>query len=462
MFAFKFLQDADRCTRIEIGGGFYYSYRMFDEQVDVVRYIRPYRFFFENRIRLIQKDFELTNIPSHFNVRYVGKGDPAEQVRIGGKFFPRNQWVIVPVDFDSTNQRGQDMFLVLGFEMRFDSGVRESISDCVDGDNILIIRRYGGLGDIIMQTMMFTQLREMFPTSIIDFAIPKLFWPLLKNCEHYIDNVLDSLDVEQQVYRLLAKRTYDFIGNISVTCSQYEVNCMNTKGFIDKERSDIWAESIGLKLNKHKSCIRFTHGEKEKAWNYLNIDHRPIVAFTPFSANLDRSYPYFLQQILVDKLNEEGFRVLSLHHKKLTLKNCENINADIRFLGALISQIDLMISVDTGPLHYAGILGKPIIGLFGVTDSKVRLRYYNAVAMQGKCEKGEFPCWGRKSNQCLSKHTTWERGMHHMKIQRDMASCMFIQPEEIVQKAKEIVYGSSHKAVENVKHSHGRRTELSL
>lgn len=460
MFILRYLDPENEQLRVQVGNCYFYPHREFAEQKEDGSYIRPWAFFFEHRLRLLQRDFELKNIPDTMQVRYVGKGDHVEQVGINGTMFPYNEWVTVPVDFNSINQRGQDVFLTLGFKMRFREGVRESLDDCSDGDKILVLRQYGGLGDIIMQSMIFTELREKFPTSQIDFALPKTFHSLFRGCEHYIDNILDSDKVKHKIYRLLAKGTYNFIGDISITCAKYECYSMDKFGFVDKERSDIWAESIGFKLKKHQSCINFSHGERTEAMDYLKPDGRPIVGFAPFSANLDRSYPYSLQQELVNGLSAIGCRVIGLHSGNMNVK-CEQISTDIRKLGALISQMDLMVSVDTGQLHYAGVLGIPVIGLFGVTDSKVRLRYYNATAFQGNCKEG-LPCWGRKSSSCKSEYSHGKSGMHTVKIANDMASCMFIDTKEIIRKAKEILSGSSHKAVEDPVDSHGRRTELPL
>lgn len=46
-------------------------------------------------------------------------------------------------------------------------------------------------------------------------------------------------------------------------------------------------------------------------------------------------------------------------------------NEPIRSVAALIDRTDLFVSNDTGPLHIAGALGPPSLGLFGPTDPRV-------------------------------------------------------------------------------------------
>src|SRR5437763_5796011 len=42
-------------------------------------------------------------------------------------------------------------------------------------------------------------------------------------------------------------------------------------------------------------------------------------------------------------------------------------------LVALIANCDLVISIDSGPVHLAGMVGTPVIGLFGPVDPASRL-----------------------------------------------------------------------------------------
>lgn len=53
-------------------------------------------------------------------------------------------------------------------------------------------------------------------------------------------------------------------------------------------------------------------------------------------------------------------------------KNVENLCAKTRIadIGGVLAQMDLVITVDTGPMHIAAALGKPVLAVFGATDPK--------------------------------------------------------------------------------------------
>ncbi len=51
-------------------------------------------------------------------------------------------------------------------------------------------------------------------------------------------------------------------------------------------------------------------------------------------------------------------------------RNVENLCAKTRLvdLGSVFQEVDLVITVDTGPMHFAAVLGRPVLAVFGATD----------------------------------------------------------------------------------------------
>jgi lipopolysaccharide heptosyltransferase I len=51
-------------------------------------------------------------------------------------------------------------------------------------------------------------------------------------------------------------------------------------------------------------------------------------------------------------------------------RNVENLCAKTRLvdLGSVLQEMDLVITVDSGPMHFAAALGRPILAIFGATD----------------------------------------------------------------------------------------------
>lgn len=73
-------------------------------------------------------------------------------------------------------------------------------------------------------------------------------------------------------------------------------------------------------------------------------------------------------------------------------------------LAALLSCADVLVTVDTGPLHIAQAVGTPVVALFGPTDPRVwgpRGARDIVLRMPVDCS----PCWGKvpcSDNRCLS------------------------------------------------------------
>lgn len=58
-----------------------------------------------------------------------------------------------------------------------------------------------------------------------------------------------------------------------------------------------------------------------------------------------------------------------------------------------MKRLSALITVDSGPLHMAGVLGVPIIGLFGPTDPMYRMRHYKGVAFDSRTLVKCAHCW---------------------------------------------------------------------
>ena len=78
-------------------------------------------------------------------------------------------------------------------------------------------------------------------------------------------------------------------------------------------------------------------------------------------------------------------------------------NSSIRKLAALLEQMELVVSNDTGPLHLAAALGRPVIGLYGPTDPRLcgpyRAEKATILSRRPTCT----PCLRKKCNSpfCL-------------------------------------------------------------
>lgn len=106
-------------------------------------------------------------------------------------------------------------------------------------------------------------------------------------------------------------------------------------------------------------------------------------------------------------------------------KNVENLCAKTRLpdIGGVLQQMDLVLTVDTGPMHIAAALGRPVLAIFGATSPQRTGPFgtNNTVITRGglDCQ----PCLSRK---CL-------------RPQKDTACLTDLGPERITQAARNLL-----------------------
>jgi len=105
----------------------------------------------------------------------------------------------------------------------------------------------------------------------------------------------------------------------------------------------------------------------------------------------------------------QGMIPLFIDHE---LKACPDIPGGIRAGGlglrqvaALIAACDLLIGPDSGLIHLAAAVGKPILGFFNEIDPDLRLRYYcDAHAFYNPAACEHMPCGYRHcQGPCLDE-----------------------------------------------------------
>lgn len=82
-------------------------------------------------------------------------------------------------------------------------------------------------------------------------------------------------------------------------------------------------------------------------------------------------------------------------------RNVVNLAGKTRLidLGGVLKQMDLVITVDSGPMHMAAALGRPVLAVFGATDPKRTGPYGEHTVIT----RGELTCQPCLSRTCLRK-----------------------------------------------------------
>lgn len=293
---------------------------------------------------------------------------------------------------------------------------RQQLSEMKPGEKLLIVRKHGGLGDILITTMLFESLLEQFPINVT-YACPVLYHQLFEGFDHERFSLMDYEEVYGARYEFATKRifagpespyhknginkevleTFDLIEDISAPCRNWE-ELMVWTGAIDgartlrwRNRLDRWASWIGFDALNPRSAVRIREEEmlaaREK-W-FPAGDPRPFLIWSPISMSEDRTYPWFMD--VTNELEDRGLSVFYLHWANLGPDTIHGVS--LREMGAVVAAADYVLSVDTATFHWGGILKKPTLGLFNVLMGTSHAEHYPTARTLQLCST---PCVAAK------------------------------------------------------------------
>jgi len=257
-------------------------------------------------------------------------------------------------------------------------------------NKILIKRRSGGYGDILVQRMLFEDFSQAFPGAEITFACPAQYVEMAKN--HPFATAIDLGSVNEDVYGVV----YD----LSTACRVHE----NRQGIDNKDnRSDIWAAHCGVTLTNHNMMLKPDANvldQCREAFKRYNKEGKPAILVASASSDdqcgIAKSLTYNQISDVVKALRDIGCYVFTIHSDKQVVY--DNLGVDQIFSIhqqawiAMVELADAVISVDTGTFHIAAGLKKPLIGIFSFTNGKLYGKYYDFVLVQKHRDNGDWDC----------------------------------------------------------------------
>lgn len=114
--------------------------------------------------------------------------------------------------------------------------------------------------------------------------------------------------------------------------------------------------------------------------NLIGAPSKRRIGLAPFAAFDGKMYPLDLMEQVVDRLNKtDNYQILlfgggekeriEMENWSLKYDNCINLVGSMSLDGelAVISQLDLMVAMDSGNAHLAAMFGVPTVTLWGVT-----------------------------------------------------------------------------------------------
>jgi ADP-heptose:LPS heptosyltransferase len=252
-------------------------------------------------------------------------------------------------------------------------------------NKILIKRRVGGYGDILMQRMMFEDFSKF---AEITYSCPRAFLPFAENHPYAITVPIEELN----------PRNYGIIYDISTACRVHE----SKYGMENKlHRSDIWSQYCGVTLKNHEAYFRVENTDIYKSCLYeINPKKLPMVLIASSSTNCEFGIAKSMTENqvyqLCKRLTEKGYFLFTIHNEIQEIYKLINVpqftNIELQSWAGLVNSSDYVISVDTATFHLAGILKKPLLGIFSFTDGKVYGKYYDFELVQKHKDNGDWSC----------------------------------------------------------------------
>ncbi|MCC7159438.1 MAG: glycosyltransferase family 9 protein [Ignavibacteria bacterium] len=318
----------------------------------------------------------------------------------------------------------------------------------------ILIIRLSSLGDVILTTPLVKLTREIYPDAEIDFLTKKDFSDVLKfnPCINKIIEIDSDINfsglrklkaaIRQNSYDLIIDahnnlRTFYlklFLNARKLTFKKYslrklllvkfKINLMKDLPPIIQRYCSILSSPLGQVVSPGLPEI-FTDKaielQAEEIFNSLNIPAgKKKIGIVPSSHHLTKTYPAEQYIELIKLFDESKFAFVLFGKGKdyaiiKTIKNKTSANVydlcdklELLQLTCIMKKCDLILSGDTGPMHIAESLNKPVIMLAGSSVKEFGFYPQNEKAVvlennslkcrpcshigRDRCPKGHFKC----------------------------------------------------------------------
>jgi ADP-heptose:LPS heptosyltransferase len=272
--------------------------------------------------------------------------------------------------------------------------------------NKILVSRTDGIGDLLLTTPLFYELRKKYPTAYISALVSPYSADLLLNNPAVSDVILYNKDMKKQTFEKIMSGKYDVV--ISVyprpelawtffrigiplrygTNARWYSFMYNRRIKISRKKSEKHEAEYNLmiagdlidKAAAEREYYYITQEEKQAGEEYLKSKGITgnFIVLHPFSNGSAWNLSWKKYAELAAKIVEAGFCVLLTggHSEKEGLKRIKNFsgktdglfimdkNLELRIFAAVISHADVVVSCSTGPMHIAAALKVRTLSFF--------------------------------------------------------------------------------------------------
>lgn len=289
----------------------------------------------------------------------------------------------------------------------FHSG--KTLRNASKGDKMLLIRKYGGLGDIIISSCVIQAIHDHAPYVDLTFATPAMYHPLFQWQLPWLslldyDRIYSAYsNVRAGVISNQITSQYDIVEDISTPCHIWEQTFTYFGGYDGplkwRSRQEMWTEWVGLYgCASGKSCIQLEQSEYvmavQKYWKD-GPGRAGLAAICPESANDLKTWENW--HPVKAELEKAGYNV-TVFQDRGTVKGVRARNVR-EFFGA-IATADVVVTVDSAALHIAGVTGRKCYAIFGHNDGATYCKHYPTATPIQLCDT---PCILSGADDCRKR-----------------------------------------------------------
>lgn len=318
----------------------------------------------------------------------------------------------------------------------------------------ILIIKLGAMGDVIHTLIIATAIKQKHPDWQVDFLTSNFYAEIIKNHPH-IDNVIywerakrKSFKYVMSIIIKLFKTRYDIVFNLT---RAFLNNIISFLAFSKKYQGKMkfetsWVEEYFLTAQNaikdiekpDRLYLGLNNPISEKVQKILENKPRPFFIFSPGGASdisrQGRTWNLKKWKELSLKINTDfngtlfvcGSKSERTKHLELESDIVNIISGELNTqeLSEFISQADMMISGDSGPIHVASAHNIKTLALLGSTSPE-KIKPY-----------GENGHYISANHDCLY---CWNKKCTHMKDNEIYTPCMeALSVNEVFEKIKEI------------------------
>jgi predicted lipopolysaccharide heptosyltransferase III len=293
------------------------------------------------------------------------------------------------------------------------------------------------IGDVLLATPVFRGLRTAYPQATIDMLVVPLTEPIAVG-NPYVDRVFvydkrgrhKHYGALYALIRQLRREHYDLsismnfavrgvllawvsgikrrVGYDRQHAAWFLTDIANSsRGAHQHETENHLAVLKPLGIDRPDTSLAFCvqPADRESLARKVSFNGRPAIAICPFGSYAKKSWsrPKYAQLLKIMADSYQCFLIGSGAERSGLEAIAVASGTAVRVLGgeltlgelaAFLQQLQLLITVDTGPMHLANAVRTPVVALFGPTDPRIwgpRGANDQVVRAAAQCS----PCWGK-------------------------------------------------------------------